>query len=79
MKLLLKNVTQNHKKSLNEKKHKNYKKLPTEYWKMAHLQLQPQTSSGKKTSINHPTHIEEDTVCVCTKKIDTIEDPDENL
>ena len=46
---------------------------------MAHLQLQPQTSSSKKTSINHPTHIEEDTVCVCTKKIDTIVDPDENL
>ena len=46
---------------------------------MANLQLQPQTSRSKKTSINHPTHIEEDTVCVFTKNIDTIYDPDENL
>ena len=73
---ILKKSYTNHKKSFStEKNKKNNAKLSTKYWKLANKKLHPRISWSK----NHTTPIQEDLVCVCTKKMEIGDDSDQIL
>ena len=67
------------KKSCNAEENKINRKLYTEYQKLANKNLRPWISWNGKGKYYHTTRIQQDIVCVCTEKVEIVDDPDEIL